>query len=309
MLAPAFSIAPVFLLTLVGWICGRRNLFTPEQLRGFAGFVLNLALPALVFGALAGQPADAILHPRYLIIYGLASLAMLGLGFVWFRARRGLPRPASMVRALGMAGSNSGLVGIPVLTTFFGLTASVPIALTMIVENVLVIPLVLMVCGMGAHGAGLRAAVGTALRTIVSAPLCQAIAAGLLASLLDLDIPAPLLKALAMLGQASAPVALVFIGATIAHSRPTADRGALSLLVIGKLVLHPTLVLGLAMLLPLEDPDLRAVAIALGAMPMMSVVPILAQRHDEDSGFLATALVWQTVLAGFSIPLWLWIVG
>jgi len=70
--------------------------------------------------------------------------------------------------------------------------------------------------------------------------------------------------------------------------------------VAGKLVLHPLCVLALVWLMPPQEPALRAAAVLFAAMPMMSIYPVLAQRHGHDR-FCAAALLAATVVSFVTI--------
>src|SRR3970282_1211247 len=73
------------------WRHGRRHERLTGQevldMRVLGKFVFNLALPALLFNALAQRSLGEILNGRYLLVYAAGSLLALGLGWLW--ARRG----------------------------------------------------------------------------------------------------------------------------------------------------------------------------------------------------------------------------
>ncbi len=272
-------------------------------MRVLGQFVLRFALPALLFTMLARRSVAEIFDARYLLVYLGGSLIALAAG--WFYARR---HPASY-RAfvgMGMAFSNSGYVGVPVLLPWLGPEAAVAIALTMIVENLLMLPLVLTLAERdGARRASVAAALRDIATTLLRHPLVLAIAAGVVVAALGLTLPAPLQRAVDMMAQASAAVALFVIGGSLVGLQLQGQRLDLAAVALGKLVLHPLAVAALAWWLLADNMLLRTAAIALAAMPMLGIYPVLAQKHGHE-GFCAAALLVTTVASFFTLSGLLW---
>ena len=76
---------PIYLIIAVGWGCTRLGLFARADMRLFGKYVLNLALPALVFNALSQRSVGEIVNPVFLVAYLLGSLVPLVLGLWWAR--------------------------------------------------------------------------------------------------------------------------------------------------------------------------------------------------------------------------------
>jgi len=183
-------IAPVFLLIALGYGLGRGQVFSPDQVRGFGRLVLLVALPALIFNALANARMATVFRPDYLLVYGLASLGSFALGYGWFRRQADVA--TSAVRALGMSCSNTAFVGLPILTQLLGAAAAGPVALNMLIENLVMMPLVLALveAGRSRHSHPLRMA-KTIAGGLVRTPMLIAIVLGGLFSVAGLALPAP----------------------------------------------------------------------------------------------------------------------
>ena len=72
---------PIYLTIALGFATTRLGLFSKSDLRVLGKFVINLALPALLFNALAQRSLGEILNGRYLLVYAAGSLLALGLSF------------------------------------------------------------------------------------------------------------------------------------------------------------------------------------------------------------------------------------
>jgi predicted permease len=178
-----------------------------------------------------------------------------------------------------------------------GPMASVALALNMLVENALIIPLALALAEISqdkGQGFGLIAR-GMVLR-LVRSPMIIAIVLGLTVSILGIHLPTPVVRTVDMLAMASGPVALFVIGATLHGLRLGGMAGNLSLIVLGKLVLHPLAVLLALLAFPVRNPDLHTGAILMAAVPMLSIYPVLGQRFGQEK-LCSAALLGATVMS------------
>lgn len=140
---------PIFILIGLGFLATRSGLVSREQINGMGRFVITLALPALVIKALLERPLHEVFDRNYLLAYGLGSLALFVLGFLFARLLRRDSISGSSITALGMSMSNSGFIGYPIVALVVGETAAVGLALGMLVENLLMFPLGLMLAEAG----------------------------------------------------------------------------------------------------------------------------------------------------------------
>lgn len=300
MLAVLSITAPIFILIGLGFFSARIALVNRDQVRGMGTFVIYFALPSLVFKALAERSLSEVLNGPYLAAYAMASLSLFGIGLLLARRWRGLDLSSSAILAMGMAVPNSGFVGYPIAVMVIGPTAALAMALGMLVENLLMIPLALAIAEAGRQGGqGWTVVRETALRLLRN-PLIIAIVLGLGMSLLELRLPVVPARVIEMLAAASAPVALFVIGATLNGMKAGGMAADLAQTSIGKLILHPLLMFAALSLVPGVDPLLMVAGVLFASAPMLSVFPILGQRFGLEER-CAAALVGCTVLAFFSI--------
>ena len=65
---------PIYLVVAIGYACVRAGWFAKADLKVLGQFVLRVALPALIFNALASKSFHDILQPQYLVVFTLASV-------------------------------------------------------------------------------------------------------------------------------------------------------------------------------------------------------------------------------------------
>jgi len=302
---------PIYLCIVLGFVVTRMGLFAKADMRVFGKFVINLALPALLFNALSQRSVAEILNGQYLAAYTLASGVVLAGGFVWTRfvSRRSMSY-SSMV-AMGMSCCNSGFVGYPVLLLTLGASAAgVSLALNMMVENLLLLPVLLALADMDDDGKGeWHQAVRQTLKGLLRNPMIIAIVLGMVASFAGLKLPAPLARTVNLFSQASGALSLFVIGGSLVGLQVHGLRATVAQIGLGKLLLHPLVMLAvLWFAVPMDDPQLRTAALLTCAMPMLGIYAILSQRHGHE-GVSSAALLVATFASFFTLSGLLWALG
>ena len=300
--------SPIYITIFIGFIATRMGLFAKADMRVFGKFVINLALPALLFNALAQRKIGDILNASYMLAYLAGSLAVMGLGYFWSRRMKGLSPTTSTFYAMGMSCSNSGFVGYPILLLTLAPVAGVALALNMIVENVIMIPLLLALAGHG-QGRGLpgrwHRVLAQSLAKLASNPMIIGLLMGLGVSLLGWTLPAPVARAVNLFAMTSGGLSLFVIGGALLGLPLRGMVRRAAPIAVGKLIGHPLAVLVAILALPVLglpplDPALRMAAVLMAAVPMMSIYPILAQAYGQED-FSATALLMTTVASFFTL--------
>ena len=302
---------PIFLLIGLGFGAVRTGWFDKALLPALARFVIAFALPALIFRALGQRRLAEVVNGhsgRYLLAYAGGSLLALGLGLLWAR-RRGQGRDAAAMTGMGMACSNTAFVGFPVALQVVGPEASVAMALTLVVENFLMIPLCLALAD-SAPRAGQPAepfarALGRSLLGLRRNPIVLGISAGLVAALLQWRMPLPLARAVDLLANASSAVSLFFVGGVLVGLPVHGLLGQVSAVAAGKLALHPLAVWAwLCLVGPVAQP-LQWSAVLMAGAPMLAIYPILGHKYGRQQANAASLLVATAgAFASLSALIW-----
>ena len=278
----------VFVVMAAGYLSVRLGLFTAAEMRTLGKFVVNFALPALILRAVSSQPIGAFANTGYLAAVLIGSLAVFWSGYAWSRRVAGESPSASTFGAMGMSCPNSGFIGFPVLLIALPDVASRALALNMIVENLVMIPLALVMAeyARGGDVAAGRLAARIAAR-LARNPIVIALVLGLGISASGLALPSIVARPIEMFASASAALSLAVIGGTLAGVPLREVRAPVLRITAGKLLLHP-LAVGASLFalslvgLGVQDAQLAAAAVILASTPVMSIYPILAQAYGEE---------------------------
>lgn len=299
---------PFFALVLCGYLAARRGVLPQPAIPGLNTFVLYFALPCMLYRFGASTPIAQLLDPAVAGVYLLCALVMVA-GTVL--ATRG-PRIGwndAAFGALVAAFPNTGFMGVPLLVALLGAQSAGPVIVTIVVDMVITTSLCIALSrldGAGTHGVGV--ALRQAFRGMATNPMPWAIGLGALASALQVKLPGPVDKTVAMLADAASPVALFTIGAVLARSQmnlheQVAVRDYVPV-ALAKLLLHPLLVWGaghvaIAAGVPLT-PFAHMVLVLLAALPSASNVSLLAEKFGANNGRVARIILVSTALAFLS---------
>ena len=302
--------APIYIAIALGYGLTRYGYFQKADMRVFGTFVVKVAMPALLFNALSQRKISDILNGEYVSAYALASLLTLSLSILWTLRLGKVSRSLSSCVAMGMSCPNSGFVGYPVMLLSLGPLASVAgvaLALNMIVENLLIIPLLLAWAETGQGESRWRAIAWQTLKGMFYNPMIWGIVLGFLSSWFELQLTPSLTRTVSLFAQASGAISLFVIGGSLVGLPVHGMGSRVAQIAAGKLLLHPLMMLMVLMYaLPIQDPVLRIAALLTCSMPMMGIYPILTQKHGHDGLSAATLLV--TTMASFlTLNAMLWI--
>lgn len=304
------TILPVFGIVLIGFAVVRAGLFGEAAIDGVSQFVFNIAIPLLLFRTLAraGLPAD--IPWRVLLSYYIGAYLVFFAGMALARLAFGRNLAEQGVFGGGASHSNTVLLGIPIVLTVFGDSASVPLFLVIGVHNAVLLPLVAMVIGIGSsRGGALLTSLKDTGADFIRNPLVIGLVGGMLYGRLAPPLAGPVDEMLRLLGVAGAPVALFALGGTLARYRIGRHLGEALATSTLKLAVMPFVV----WLLAARVFDLRAdwiwVVVLLAAMPSGVNVFIFANRYGAATATAGTTVLVSSLLGLPSLSLLIWLMG
>ncbi len=300
---------PFFALVLCGYLAARRQMLPFEAIPGLNGFVLFFALPCMLFQFGAKTPIAQLLDASAFFMYLFCALVMVAFVVAITLNKRFGWNDAAFGALVG-AFPNTGFMGVPLLVALLGTAAAGPAIVTIVIDMVITTSLCIALSRLdGAGQQGVGQAAKNALLGVVKNPLPWAILLGTLFSAFQIELPGPVEKTVALLGDAASPVALFTIGAVLARSQKIAhheQHGPLTWkdyvpVALIKLFLHPVLVLvvGLAAIsmgAPIDSFALK-VMVLVAALPSASNVAMLSERFGADNGRIARIILVSTAAA------------
>jgi predicted permease len=301
--------APIYIAIALGYGLTRWGFFQKADMRAFGTFVVKVAMPALLFNALSQRKVADILNGDYVGAYALASLLTIGISIFWAVRISKTSRSLSSCLAMGMSCPNSGFVGYPVMLLSLGPLASVAgvaLALNMMVENLLLIPLLLAWAETGQGQSRWHTILVQTLKGMFYNPMIWGIVLGFAFSWFEWQLTPSLSRTVNLFAQASGALSLFVIGGSLVGLSVQGMGNRVAQIAAGKLLLHPLMMLVvLLFIVPIHDPVLWTAALLTCAMPMFGIYPILTQKHGHD-GLSAAALLITTMASFVTLNLLLW---
>lgn len=216
-MAAIFGITfPIYAAIVIGYVLVKSGWFSAADMRMFGRFVMNIAMPALMFNVLATRDFSDIFQMGYALAYLLGSLATLALGFAWFTYTR-IDHARRALAVMGGTCPNSGFVGYPVMLLAFPEIAGIVLAMNVLVEIVVLIPICLILIDLAAGDPDtpLRDRLATIFLDTLKRPVVIGLLAGLAVSLLGLPLPGPFERVSSMFASAAAALSLIAIGGAL----------------------------------------------------------------------------------------------
>lgn len=269
----------------------RRSGRLPENAHASVnGFIIHVSLPALILRHVHG------LTPELSLLYAaLMPWAMFGLGVLFFHmvGRMARLQPAT-VGGLTLSGSlaNTSFVGIPMIEAFYGAAfVGVGVLIDQLGTYMVLSTLGILVAAVYATGTASPAAVA---RRVLTFPPFQALLLALL--LMPVDYPAAVEGILDRLGATLAPLALFSVGYQLRLADLEGRLRALSMGLLFKLVLGPSLMLVIFVKLLGAEGPVGQVTIFEAAMAPQIGAAIVAIENKLDPPLV-------TLMVGLGIPL------
>ncbi|MBP6019677.1 MAG: AEC family transporter [Burkholderiaceae bacterium] len=300
------TVFPLFALILIGFLAARLNLLGADAVTALNKFVVWMALPALMFQAMAQISWEDINQPGYVAATSLSMALIFGLAYLLDRKRR---LADISLEGLAASYSNTGYMGIPLALMVFGdsILPAVVIAMLLTACGLFAFSIALIEIDLQGSGSLWRTAAKVG-KSLAINPLVAAPAAGLIVAAFQLPLPSGVYRFTTLLGAAASPCALVTIGLFLAHGQATRQHLAVGRIVFLKLILHPLLTFVLVRWVFDMPPMWANAAILLSALPVGTGPFMLAALYGREPAVTSRAILMSTVLSVVTVSVLLgWI--
>lgn len=310
MLDIIYVILPIFALMGLGYVAVARHLFPAEGVKSLIAFVNNFATPCLLYYSISTSDFRSAFNLAIIGPFYLGAIICFVLGIMLARRVFG-NRPGESV-AVGFSGTftNTVLVGLPIITRAYG-DGALPVILSIIgLHGAILLSLGMMTMELVRRdGQPLFRTLVVAVRRIVSNPLIWGIAAGIIGSLLEIQLIEPAEAFFMMMGQAVVPAALFGIGGALVEFKLSENWKQALVASLIKLIVHPALAYVL-MIWVLQVPlEIARYGILLAAMPAGVNIYVFATYYDRGISVATNTILIATVLSAATITGWLYVLS
>jgi len=296
------TLAPIFLLIVLGLLLRRTGLAPHELFRQTNRLVYWIALPALLFEKTAAASVAGAAAVRLAGVLVGGMVACIAAGYLVARLLR-LPRTSAGAFVQASYRGNLAYVGLPVILFSLagGAASSSAAASAAVVALGPVVPLynlaavIVLLRGRGGQVPLWRRA-GVLTGKVAGNPLLLACAAGVAWSTWGPAMPTAAARTLQALGQMALPLALLGVGASLAMPSGAGSLVRASAAAVVKVAFGPLAGLLGGLLVGLTPQEMRIALIYL-ATPTAVMSFVMAEQLGGDARLSADAVVVSTALS------------
>jgi malonate transporter and related proteins len=305
------ALLPAVITILLGYFAARHHDFKQQDVPVLTKMVMSYALPLSLFVGVVGAGRAELVADLPLVAF--LAAAILGMYAVVFSLGRFVLHHSpglSALRALTAAAPSTAFVGTPVLGYLYGDKSDIPIAVGSIIIVLFLVPATLILLNLdpAASPPGDPAKGDTRISAKLLGALKQPVVwvpfLGFVLVMLDVAMPEVAQNSLALMGNASAGVALFTAGIVLAGYKIIVNAPVMFLVFL-KNVVQPGLVC-LGMLALGYGEPLVGEAVVTSALPPITLVVMLAVQHRFAIPETASALLFSTLGALVTMGAFIW---
>lgn len=294
-------VLPVFAIVATGYICGWYKLLGADSSEALNRFVYWVALPALLFKAMASVDLAEVYNGPFLLAFTGALILTWVLTSIAGRLLFGLNAAESALHGLNGAYPNTGFMGIPLAIAAYGEAAALPAIVATVISVLSVALGVVPIEIARQENSRILPLVGHVVGALARNPMIVAPCLGLAWGWTDLGLPAPVETFTGILGAAAGPCALVSIGLFLVGKPIVEGSAEVAAMTFAKLVVQPLLTAFAILVLFPTDPLWATVAIMSAALPIGSGPFVLAQAQGVYVRRTSTVMLVTTVVSVFTL--------
>ncbi|WP_035235905.1 AEC family transporter [Desulfobacter vibrioformis] len=297
------TIIPIFIIIFLGMFARYRGFFSRDFLHQANRLVYYIAIPAMIFSAIAQSSLKTQFHPGVILVT-LATVCLI-VPAAWLTAHTANVAQSSKGSFIHCAfHGNLGYIGLAVAFYYLGhaglVKAAIIAGFVMILQNILAVAVLQFYSRDAGRSTNLTSALGSAMTN----PVILSALAGIVYSLLGLPLPVILDRSLTILKGMALPMALLLIGASLSFGKIRLVFSSVVMTSVLKLLVMPAMGFVLFKLFGISAQDFIPGLIILAA-PSATLVYIMAAQIGGDPDLAVAAISISTLLSGLTYGIWL----
>ncbi len=287
------QLGTMFIYVVVGWLLCRMGLVTRKTSPAFSNLLLYVIIPCVIVQSFLQEAS-----PEKTLELGLSTmLSALAIGLAALISH--LIFKKQPILDFGCTFSNSGFMGIPLITAVLGEDAVFYVSGFLAIFNAL----------QWTYGQMLLGSPKSEIRplSVLRSPMIVAVFIGLILYFLPIELPSLLTGAIGAIAACNAPVAMILLGVflgNISLKQMFLDKVAWFASGV-RLLLIPALTGLMFMCFPSISQTIKHAVFIASAAPVGANLAIYAERHGGDSQSAAAVVCLSTVLSIVTMPLML----
>ncbi|MBQ3370290.1 MAG: AEC family transporter [Mogibacterium sp.] len=296
------AVIPSAIYLIIGIILKVTGVIKDEEVKKFTHVVFVTLYPFIMFDNLYGKNIAENMDMKLgLYAVGFTALQFAASWLFVCRIEKDNYERGAMIQALYR--SNYVLMGFPIAVNLFGkgnITA-VAIIMMLVVPFYNVSAVVLFETFRGG-----KVDIGQMFKRILTNPIIDGGIAAFIVMMLGVKLPSAIESTVGTLSDATAPIAMILLGAALNIKGFSSDRWRIAICTIGKLVVFPAVGIAGAVYLGIRDVQLIAVTLMVAA-PVALASYAMASSMGGNGKLAGELVVVTTITSCFTIPVFLFI--
>ena len=291
---------PLFLVMVVGWILKNRGFINDEFVKVSNKLNFNVTLPCLLFLDMKDCNIRENFNGKYVLYCFLVTLVCILAAWIYGRI---FIKDKSVIGEFvqGSYRGSAAVLGIALIANVAGDVGMGPIMIVGAVPlyNIFAV-IILAVENKSDKDRDIKGLIKQAVKGVCTNPIILSLFAGLMFSLVELDMPAVVNDTMACIAKMTTPLALICIGASFKGATAIKMLGPTVTATLIKLVIQPLIFLPIAAKLGFGVAEMAAVLIMLGA-PTTPSCYIMAKNMGHEGTLTASIVALTTLLSAFTV--------
>lgn len=287
------QLVSLFLMMLVGYLSARAGVVTPEFRKRLSSFTLTTAAPCIIISSVLESESSSATMLSAVGVAVLFFLLMIVFAAVLVRLVRTKPDERGLDQMM-LIFTNVGFMGIPVVQSIYGPDGVARLSMFILIFNIVFFSYGVLLITRGAK---------FSLKSMLNSCIIAALI-GLLFGVTGWHLPAPIEDTLSAIGAMNTPLAMIIIGASVAHSdlRAALTNPRLYRVCLLSMLIMPLLTLLVMLPLPF-DRMLVGISVLLAGMPIAGNCGMICDIYRPNDLTASHAVMVSTLMSGVTLPL------
>ena len=296
------AIIPLFILIGMGIYVRWRKMLTDMELQHVNAMVFRVFFFCMMFYNMYTTTIATAFRPRLMAFTVTALFVMLLVsGIVVCTVEKDNRSRGAMLQ--GLFRSNFVLLGLPLVENIFGPEAvAVPTMMIAVVSPIYNIVSIFILESFRGKG---HFSLASSFAKVLQNPMIVGALLGLFFVITGISVPEPLLKPVRQIAYCTSPVALLILGASFRFGTVSEEKRNLAILVLGRLLVIPALVMGTAYYMGFRGVDFVTI-LCIFATPCAVASFAMAQQLGSNAELAGNGVVVTSAFS--SITLFFWVV-
>lgn len=295
--------APLLLLTALGYLLKRIGMLNDETSVKLSKLVLDVILPVSIFISIYDSDFKTAFDLKLVLFIIISNIIFTILAIITSKLITKDKRKLGALMQVCVRG-NYSIFGLPLIISIYGQKAAAPMAIAI----AFLIPIYnIYAIAVFEHYQDRRISLRKQILNIFKTPISIATITAIIFNLANITLPSFLYETLSYIGKSVTAISLINLGSSFNFKINKSLLKLLSIALVFKLILVPSLSIPAAIALGFRDVSLLVIVVT-SMVPIATSAFSTAVCYNTDIELTSSAVVYSYVFCAITIPIFISIV-